>query len=212
MKTKLFKKRIFYFLLLALTLNSAFLSAKKVDEWNLEIKKIPDTIEEFIKMRDEYAKTPAGGAAMFVVALEMYVRDEKTGLAALTVAVDQKFLVKDSNGGYYKGYKLEKFKEDQIKTYIKNKFYYLPKSYFKGTSSENAYALPKPPYKMYLFTNTYSFVRGEGYVKVFVQSTGTSPTPVTLKKNDKGLWKAFEWSSFLMGVKKPPEKTVEDDL
>ena len=38
-----------------------------------------------------------------------------------------------------------------------------------------------------------------------------SPRPVTLKVNDKGIWKASEWSSLIVGVQ-PPAKTETDDL
>jgi hypothetical protein len=49
-------------------------------------------------------------------------------------------------------------------------------------------------------------------VKVFVKCTGAdSPRPITLVKNDKGIWKAKEFSSLLVGIKAPPSN-VKDDL
>ncbi len=38
-----------------------------------------------------------------------------------------------------------------------------------------------------------------------------TPRPVTLKRNDRGVWKAYEWSSLLVGVR-PPVLKIEDDL
>ncbi len=54
--------------------------------------------------------------------------------------------------------------------------------------------------------------RETGQYKVFVACSGAElPRPVTLKKNDQGLWKASEWSSLLVGVM-PPMTTPGDDL
>jgi len=54
--------------------------------------------------------------------------------------------------------------------------------------------------------------RETGQYKVSVTCSGAElPRPVTLKKNDKGLWKASEWSSLLVGVI-PPMMTPCDDL
>ncbi|PJZ67009.1 hypothetical protein CH371_02710 [Leptospira wolffii] len=36
--------------------------------------------------------------------------------------------------------------------------------------------------------------------------------PVTVKKNSKGVWKASEFSSLLVGIKKPTTSNPADDL
>ncbi|WP_167882958.1 DUF6935 domain-containing protein [Leptospira barantonii] len=43
-------------------------------------------------------------------------------------------------------------------------------------------------------------------------SGADTPRPVTLKKNAKGVWKAREFSSLLVGIKKPASKNPADDL
>jgi hypothetical protein len=51
-----------------------------------------------------------------------------------------------------------------------------------------------------------------GTFKVFITSSGaSSPRPVTVKRNDKGIWKAYEWSTLIVGVE-PPAGNVSDDL
>ena len=48
--------------------------------------------------------------------------------------------------------------------------------------------------------------------KLFVFSSGAdSPRPVTVKKNNRGLWKATSYSSLDVGVR-PPIVIVDDDL
>jgi hypothetical protein len=34
---------------------------------------------------------------------------------------------------------------------------------------------------------------------------------MTLKVNDKGLWKAYEWSSLIVGIR-TPKKNISDNL
>ena len=48
--------------------------------------------------------------------------------------------------------------------------------------------------------------------KVFVWSSGAdSPRPLTLIKNNRGLWKATNWSSLTVGIR-PPAAPLDDDL
>jgi hypothetical protein len=48
--------------------------------------------------------------------------------------------------------------------------------------------------------------------KRFVHSSGAdSPRPLTLRKNNRGLYKVTSWSSLQVGVR-PPVETVDDDL
>ena len=61
-------------------------------------------------------------------------------------------------------------------------------------------------------TNPYSGDASEGRLKVFVASSGAaSPRPVTLQRNNRGLWKAVEWSSLTLGVAAPSSED-EDAL
>ena len=53
----------------------------------IELPLVPETIEDFIILRDEIAVTSSGGAAVFVLALYIYTLDEELGLQALTVTL-----------------------------------------------------------------------------------------------------------------------------
>jgi len=160
-------------------------------------------------MRNEVATTPEGGAVMMIVALMVYAKDEQVGLQCLTIAVDQSRLMDGPKG--YKGRQLANNNLQRIRLQISGKEY-LPNSYVQGTSPQEGYELPGLPYTLACSSNPYSGDASSGTYKVFVATSGApTPRPVTVKVNDKGLWKASEWSSLIVGVQ-PPAKTETDNL
>lgn len=180
-------------------------------EHTVKIKALPKTIAEFVALRDQLATEPLGAAAVFVVAGILYSRDEALGLQALTVAIDMKWLVQDPNG--YKGYAPSKPEQQRFKDrWSKGRSLdYVPRSYVHGTSPANEYKLPSSGLEIKLREQTNS-KESDSRWKLFVHSTGAdSPRPIQLVKNDKGIWKAFEWSSLTSGVR-APAKAVSDDL
>lgn len=175
----------------------------------VQIPQFPQTVDEFVALRDQIARTPEGGAATLVVALIAYAGDEALGRECLTIAVDRGNLQEGAQG--YKGWQLPANVLQRVGLQITGKEY-LPRSYIKGATPENGYTLPAPPYVIECSDNPYSGDRETGQYKVFVACSGAdSPRPVTLKRNDKGFWKASEWSSLIVGVK-PPAATLSDDL
>ncbi|MBN2546434.1 MAG: hypothetical protein JXB50_11605 [Spirochaetes bacterium] len=176
---------------------------------DIKFNTLPKSIEEFLSLRDEIAKTPEGGGAMMVIALILYSNDENLGRQCLTVAVNQDQIVQ---GNYYKGYKLISSKMSLIESQI-SKQKYIPNSYINGTSPENNYELPKNNLSLSFRRNKYSQTDESGSVKVFVNCSGAdSPRPITLKINDKGIWKAFEYSSLVVGIKKAKKEIKTDNL
>jgi hypothetical protein len=170
---------------------------------------IPSSIDGFVALRNQVASTPQGGAAMMVVALLAYVEDEELGRQCLAVAVDRGRLSEGPKG--YKGWQLNNRDLQFLRNQLSGKAY-LPRSYIQGTSPENGYELVAAPYAVECTDNQYSGGVDSGTYKVFVMCSGAAtPRPVTVKANDKGIWKAFEWSSLLVGVQ-PPAKQVSDDL
>jgi hypothetical protein len=146
---------------------------------------------------------------MMVVALLAFVRDEALGQRCLTAAVDRDRLSKGPKG--YKGWQLSKRDLQFLRTQLSNRVY-LPRSYVKNTTPEGSYQLPDPPYVVECTDNDYSGDIDSGTYKVFVACSGAAtPRPVTVKVNDKGIWKAIEWSSLIAGVQ-PPAREVSDDL
>ncbi len=173
----------------------------------VEIAGLPETAEEFIALRDRLANTPEGGAAMMVVALLLYAEDESLGLQCLTIAVDKDRLEHGSEG--YKGWQLRASDRSLLRSQI-GRCPYTPRSYIAGTTPQDGYNLPAPPYTIELSANPYSGDRTGGPYKLFIHSSGASrPRPVTLKRNERGIWKAAEWSSLIVGVR-PPVEAVDE--
>lgn len=170
---------------------------------SVELSSLPRSTDEFLALRDQVAGSARGGAAMFVAALILYGQDEQLGRECLTIAVDQGQL---SDGGQgYKGKQLSNRSLQGLKSSVGAKPY-IARSYVEGATPDNGYALPKGPL-------TVRFSRedeADGQAKVFVYSSGAdSPRPITLRVNDKGVWKAWEWSSLEVGVR--PPVVAQDD-
>ena len=175
----------------------------------VHIDQLPCSVEEFTALRDQVAITPQGGAAMMVVALLLYTENEDLGRQCLTVAVDQARLQDGPKG--YKGRQLSTPDLQRIQLQVKGKEY-LARSYIRGATPANGYALPQPPLVVECSDNPYSGSVESGTYNVFVACSGAdTPRPVTAKRNDKGIWKASEWSTLIVGIK-APARVVPDDL
>ena len=171
----------------------------------MEITFFPRTVDELKRLRDGIASTPAGGAATFAVALATYDEDPKLGMQFLTLVIDMDLLVDGPEGvGGKQPRGLREFRErNGAKPYI-------GRTMFQGTSPKDGYKLPPLPLRMEIEERPTG--PGETRAKVFVRTTGADlPKPMQLARNDKGIWKAVEWSSF-QGNCRPPEVKKEDPL
>lgn len=180
-------------------------SALALNAQQVSVDKLPATVDEFITFRNNIATTPEGGATVFLTALKIYVENEELGKQCLVISVDQGSL---KEGETYKGFSLLDGDMQLIKSQME-KDKNIPNSYIKGSSTENAYKV-KLPYVYEYKSNTYSGDKVNGPFKIYVKSSGAdSPRPLSLKPNDKGIWKVTVWSSVLVGIKKLP---VSDNL
>ena len=197
------KRRFFVLLFLVLFL----LSTQNVFSVKVTLSHVPASVDEFIKIRDSVATTPEGGAAIMVLALMVYANDHELGKQCLTIAITREYL---DEGNVYKGFQPRKANMQLIESQMQ-KHPYLPKAYIKGATTENGYKIPDKNLVLEIFTTKYSGDKSTGMLKVFVEVYGYMARPVTLKVNDKGLWKAYEWSSLVVGVS-PPKDNSKDDL
>jgi len=161
----------------------------------------PTNIDEFVQLRNQYANTPEGGAAIMLLALKIYAQDEVFGRQCLVVAIDRNYL---SKGNDYKGFTVSASSMSLIKSQIaqNNK---IPSSYIQGGTPENDYTVSLP------FVYTFGRIDDNGETsKVFVKCYGAdSDRPMSFRKNNKGLWKCTNWSSVIVGIKKKP---IDDDI
>lgn len=137
--------------------------------------------------------------------MQIYTRNEKLGLQCLTISLDNSSLQK---GNTYKGYTPAQPAMFLIKQLDNRK--YLPDAYAKGAKWENGYAV-NPPFEYEFSRQKNSGLDEEGKVKVFVATPGVRARPVTMARNNKGVWKAFEFSSVFVGVR-APQQNKNDDL
>jgi hypothetical protein len=167
----------------------------------ITIDKIPQNIDEFIEIRNKFSATPEGGAAIFMLALKVYIDNNNIGHQCIVSSVDLSCL---QQGDIYKGFKLNNSDFNLMKSQFSQNPK-IPASYIQGAVPENNYETKLP------FVYEITSITGDNdYFKVFVKCNGAdSPRPVHVKKNDKGLWKAINYSSLFVGIKKPP---VVDDI
>jgi hypothetical protein len=177
------------------------------------IDRFPQTIDEFVEMRNEIAVTPEGGAAMFVIAIITYTRDPDLGELFLTAILvnDGSHLRNVKHDEGYSGY----LPSVSVMNYIRmlDPKPFIARSYVLGTSPENRYILPESgPFSIQCYRNSYSDV-DEVTRRIFVACSGAdSPRPIRVVQNNRGLWKIDEFSSLVVGIRPPAEPERDDDL
>ncbi len=165
------------------------------------------TTEDFLLFRDAAAQSPEGGAAVFVLAMLLFEQDATLGRNAMVIALDANELRQDPAG--YQGYAPGNRADDFVSRYLVPRPY-LARSYLLGTSPENGYNPPESR-AVRLSRNSTSTIAGD-QVKVFVSCTGAdTPRPITMRRNNRGVWKAYEYSSLFVGVR-PPAAVADDPL
>lgn len=157
----------------------------------IEIASLPNNLYELLALQRSLATTPEGGAAVLVAALLTYVKRDPLAEQYLALLVDADQLQSSS---------LRAVDRQRLKLQLighERTIY----SYVQGATPENRYQLPDPPYHLSFSRNPYSGKEESGRVKVFIACSGAStPRPVSLKHGADGFWRAWEWSSLLVGV------------
>lgn len=168
---------------------------------HIQVTTAPESIQAFLALQKELARTAQGGATMMMLALVAYGTDESFGLQCLTVAVIEDDLMQGRQG--YQGRQVDASRLQLVESQLSGKAY-ITHSYVQGATPDNKYKLPELPWVFEYTTNRHSGDPDKGPFKVFVTSSGADmPRPMTLKPNDHSLWKASEWSSILLGVRAP---------
>lgn len=170
---------------------------------------IPDSAGQFVELRDSLADTPEGGAACFVAALLAFSNSQEVGMQCLTIAIDQRNV---GRGNVYKGYQPNGSVMYHLKRITRYDLWpYLGYAYIKGAKASNNYQI-EPPLIVDMYRQKNSGSDSSGKVKVFVNCDGFRARPITMKRNDKGIWKAYEFSSLMLNVNPPANTRPTDDL
>jgi len=174
----------------------------------IQIDFLPENEEQFLNLRNSIATTAEGGAAAFIIALKLLTMSNILGAKALILQMDKSQLQVDEHSymGYQIPYKHWKLFETQL-----NANYYIPNSYILGSSPANRYQI-ELPYVIEFEFQKYAEISDIQKKKIFVKTSGSeSIRPIVLKQNDKGIWKAFEWSSLLAKII-PPQIPPPDHI
>ena len=156
------------------------------------MNKIPLSLESFSEMLQGMNSEPEAAAAACVLALGIMTDDESSGIEALKL-VNPKV-----------SHSMLQLAGRQLRSKP-----YLMRSYFLGTTPANDYFLPEK-LEIEITSNKYSGTREDGKMRLFLNCSGAdSPRPITLVKQNDGIWVAHEWSSLIMGIR-PPESEHHD--
>jgi hypothetical protein len=178
-----------------------FFSEPKINAQTLEfapitVKKMPQSVDEFLDLKDELAKTPNGGAACFLVALMVYAKDSQLGTKLLTMSIDRELLIQ---GNSYNGFQPRMTDLATFRSLLVQKPYFF-NSYVVGTDAEQNYNLPNEDEITFDFIRNPPAMYKEGsetYRVLIKCNADAKPRMVKLRKDYKGFWKVYDWSSIL---------------
>ena len=151
----------------------------------IEFSSLPETLEQFAELPQAELKSPFEAAAMFVVALNLYMQNKDESIAMIN---------------FLKGpAPLSPREISLFKTQMTD---YLAHSYFMGATPQNDYA-PSQPYTVEISDNAHSYA-SEGLVNLFVHCGGAdSPRPIEMRLAKDGKWYLTGHASLLVGIRKP---------
>ena len=151
----------------------------------VQFSSLPATMDQFTALPQAQLQSPYETAAMFVLTLNSFLqnKDEFTAMV-----------------NFLKGpAPLSPRELSLFKTQVTD---YLSRSYFVGATPQNEYT-PSQPYSVLISDNPHSYVE-QGIVKLFVHCGGAdSPRPVKMRLAKDGRWYLSEYSSILLGIRKP---------
>jgi len=154
------------------------------------LQNLPGSIQEFSSLAQMNLSVPENTCAMFLCALELYVKDKDAGVEAMNLLRGPRPMTP---------YDVQ-FLRDRLRDKT-----YLPRAYFEGATPQNNY-MPMRPYALTVLPDPRPQDIEPGYVRVFLRTAGAdSPRPVKLRQKG-GQWFLWEYSSILSGIRIPAEQ------
>lgn len=148
--------------------------------WN----ELPVNSEDFAAASRDLSR-PETTCALFLTALQLYLRDKTAGEAAVNLLRGPRPMT---------GYDAQ-FLRDRLRGKA-----YLPLAYFEGATPENHYT-PRKPYTLQVLPDPRPQDLEPGYLRVYLRTTGAdSPRPVKLRRKGDN-WYLWEYSSILSGIR-----------
>lgn len=176
---------------------------------SVEIPTIPETIDEFVELRDEIAVTPEGGAAMFILALMVYSEDYDTGLLCITASlVNDSSLLRNVVPYGYKG--MEPISELQDRFTVLQRKPWIADSYAAEALPENNYEL-EAPFKIKFYITDQAVDGNINKVSLSALNNGDEDFRDTVVEvNANNIWKVWGWENLILDVAEPSGPRVDD--
>ncbi len=169
----------------------------RADDFSLE--SLPESLEAFEAVQQQWQESAEGAGAAFVVALCVYVDNETLGVRCLSLAMhDSRQQAGPRGVGGREPMPIHR------QSWQRNLLArpYVARSYLVGTTPAGGYSLPEGNLTIRMRTQPRDMKPDSG--KVFVASSGAdSDRPLKVKKNEAGVWRVSEWSSLEVGVRAP---------
>jgi hypothetical protein len=185
--------------------------------WHVIVDKIPGSLDEFKNFRDRLAVTPQGGIAVYLTAQIIMIDRPELGEQCLILCLDQSRLNKSGSSSKrpaVEGWTLGGSEIFMLNSsgFVNDKKY-AAKSFVSGTKTADAYSLPVLPWTFIIRVHSFQDrdpLIWKGHASTSCHDLGY--VPLHVKKNNRGIWKMFNSSSFYSGCIDPPAKQAEDDL
>lgn len=139
--------------------------------------KMPASEEEFRELLLERIETPESAAALFVLALNIYLNDAELGISCLNMLCQNEISEKEEAAHF---------------TPIRVKYPEIPRSYLKGSSPDNNYTPDASGYTVCVKLTKELWIRRKART-VYIGCSGTGTwRPITLLRvPPKVIWKKF---------------------
>lgn len=184
--------------------------------WHVVVDRVPSTVEEFRAFRNSLAVTPQGGIVAYLVAHLIMIDNHDLGMRCLILSLDKSQLA-DSNMSArrrisFEGWQLGASETMKLNSsgFAKDRGY-AAWSFVEGTSTVKGYRLPPLPYRYVVRAHAYQDPDAsiwKGLASTSCHDLGY--VPIHVKKNDKGIWKVVNSSSFYSGCKDPVAEEKDD--
>jgi hypothetical protein len=187
---------------------------EKGKTWHVSIDALPATLDQFRTLRDAIAGTPQGGIALYLIAHLIMAENPQLGEQCLIISLDMSQLGKKgagSRGADVDGWQIGSSEKMKMNTtgFLRGKSY-IASSYISGTSTSAGYVRPQLPWTFVIQAHKFQDANPDIWKGLASTSCNDSGyAPIHVKKNNRGVWKVVNSSSFYSGCK-PPAK-VEDD-
>lgn len=147
----------------------------------------PTTLNEFVDLHFYDLRKPENTAALFLIALDLFVKDEAVGIEAINL-LKGPISLNPHNISFLKDRLLDKP--------------YLPKAYFENATVENDYT-PTKPYTIIFYPDERPFDLEDDYIRLYTKTSGAdAKRSITLRKK-ADLYYIWEYPGILMDIRKP---------